>query len=244
MGAGQPAGQARVAAGGRAICEPCRPPRAGRRDLSPWSDRSARVIALAYRAALLLAGCLGLLLARRLSRYRPIPLVLLGLFLADLARELPPLVAAWSPRAAQHLDQALALTFPVASAALALRILAGRGAVAPIVLGGVVLVALVAAHPLSADASLLAFGLVHVAAAGAEVGAAVVAWSRGRTAYLPERAAIILVAGDAAGLLGPWLGRVVALWLLGVLQGLSALLVLCYFQIRWIRALRAPAGAS
>lgn len=201
------------------------------------------MIALGYRVVLLITGCLGLVVARRFARYRPIPVVLLALFAVDLARELTPRMDLVAPRLGLHLEQALALAFPVTSAWLALRILAGHGTAVPLVIGATALAALVLGYPeMRGGAALMIFGGVHFLAAGAEVGAAGVAWFGHRTHYLPERAALLLVAGDAAGLVGPWIGSPERFWDLGVLQGIAALLVLCYVQIRWICALR-PAGA-
>lgn len=165
-----------------------------------------------FRALLLANVVLGRRLARHCPRYAAVPAVLAAALVLEALRELPLIPL---------LDTAAFLLFPTLSTGLSLYVLAPRRlplALLPLALG-------VAGAP---------WGMVELAAVLVQLGAVAAALLDDRALWIPERAVLLLVAGDAAALLGPWLGEPVTYWPAGVLQGIVIQLALCYFQVLWL----------
>lgn len=166
-------------------------------------------------------------------------------------------------RAAFHVDQGAVLALPALSAGLALVVLLGAPwravAVALSACWAALLGCVAARYPeLRGDAWL---DVVHRAAAASvavQLGAAAIwrirgwaavraarrrapdpSWIAGFVPALPDRAVLVLLAGDAAALLGPWLGAPVAHWPIWQVQSALTLATLALLEERWIRA-RTP----
>ena len=173
--------------------------------------------------ALVLANVLiGWRLAQRYPRYAPIPLVLFAALALNLVRELP-----LSP----VLDATVFLLFPTLSTWLALCVLAPRRLA-------------LALLPLALGITGAPWELVEACAVILQSGAVAIAALGERPLWLPERAVLLLVVGDAAALLGPWRGDPGRYWPAGIAQTIVIQLILCYFQGRWLLFPKLGGGGS
>lgn len=176
----------------------------------------------ASRALVLLNVALGWRLARSCPRYAPLPLALAAALLLNLLREFP---------LAPVLDATAFLLFPTLSAGLALYVLAPRRLA-------------LALLPLALGLTGAPWAAVELIATLLQIGAVATAVLEGQPLWLPERAVLLLVAGDEAALLGPWLGEHVKYWPAGVLQSIVIQALLCYFQVRWLSSSRLGGTGS
>ena len=179
------------------------------------------------------------LLTRLFPRYRPIAIALVVVLSADVVREL---LAMSDSVGALLADRVLVLAHPAGTAWLALRLLAGVRRPALVALGS----PLAASILVTAEGfpPLLAFGLFHAVCVLIQLWSVGLLWVTGRPLWRPERAALLLCAGEAAARLGPWLGEPERFWDIGLAQGVLVALVLCYHQVRWIASLTSSAGSS
>lgn len=180
------------------------------------------MLAWGFRGLLLLNAILGARLERRCPRYAPIPLVLAAVLALDLARELP---------LPPHLDPVAYLLFPVLSTALAFAVLDRRRLALCIL-------------PAALGVTGAPWAMIAIVAAVLQTGAVLLAIASERALWLPERAVLLLVAGDIAALLGAWYSDPAAHWELTVLQSIVIHGVLCYFQASWLLSSRLGAGGS
>lgn len=172
-----------------------------------------------YRASLLGNALLAVQVARNLPRHRLVAGGLVAALVLEVTRDLVV--------EASLLDRALFATFPVLSACVVLSALAPRyrlAALLPLALGVL---------RLWGEQWLL---VPQVVAAVLEVGAAASALSGRRSLWVPDRAALLLAAGDVGSLLGPWLADPRSSWDVGVLQSVAVQATLCYFQLSWVSA--------
>lgn len=196
-------------------------------------------------------------LSRRSPRFRPVLRVLgaglvldvgrVGLNVAILKDAPRPFVGL--ARAVYHLDQGAVLAFPALSVVLALVAFERTSPRLALVAAGAVwfqaLLDAIAGYPLIRgdaflDVCLRAQALavvVEVLAAWRVLAASV---RRPRLAFevmpLQQRAALVLLAADAAQLVGPWLGAPVAHWSIWRVQSLLALGTLAVLEEKWIRS--------
>lgn len=166
-------------------------------------------------------------------------------------------------RAVFHADQGAVLAFPALSAALALLVLAGWSpAIVWSNVAGAWVVALVVAivrYPdLRGDDWIAYVGTAHGLAVATEI-AALLTFARAGYAFimaarreappgariplsgivvpLQARACLVLLAGDLAQLLGPWLGAPVEHWAIWQVQSAVTLATLAVLEAKWIRSL-------
>lgn len=166
-------------------------------------------------------------------------------------------------RAVFHVDQGAVLALPALSAGLALVVLLGapwRPLAAALGVCWAALLGCVAARypELRGDAWLDVVHGVAGASVVVQLSAAAIWRIRGWATLralrraapagmtvtsviptLPDRAVLVLLVGDGAALLGPWLGAPVAHWPIWQVQSAVTLATLALLEERWIRA-RTP----
>jgi hypothetical protein len=197
---------------------------------------------LAARLAFLLAA----LSARRLARtpflpsHRPVARALAFTWACDALRGLGPPLGA---------TRALYVAFPVISAALALEVL-GRlprtrtWAAAGGAWAGIAAVVLVASPPRRDPGLAAAFLALHFVSLGVQALAVAALALRRRAPTVTELVALLLLAGDIAELVGPWLhGAVAEDWELARWQWTVVYLSITAVQARRVRWLRTVRGS-
>lgn len=215
---------------------------------------------LTLRVVWFLAAFLAMQLARIVPSYRRVALIITYSWGAELARMLLRILLAQRPRPFTglarflfHMDQGLVLLFPALSVALALMVLGWVRALRalPVVAfaWGSMLGACALAYPgLRGPGWMQVVILAQWASVTTQLLCAAISVRRALDHWmvpsLAERAVLVLVAGDVAQMLGPWLGEPIENWGIWRLQSLIVLGTLTLLEAKWIAARRSPSIAT